>query len=339
MGDFFISKVEQYYKCLWTYREGVDRVIFMQQLPHSFEEDILYDVCLEMFSKSYLFQGMEEAFLRAVSRIIIIALYNPGMIVCRSGGYANKMYYIIQGECQAMSKHDTAKKAAILRAGSIIGETNLFFSSPYTVSVETRTCCQIMCLDKEELTKILKNFKPELEILRSRCNQKINDMYYYYEQHGEDPVCWVEIRDEAHTQFIQKSKQIEGDGVKHRVTQIVDAHNPLWPSCTMRWGYGFNDLITEDVILDADEYVIFDYPCEDKTVRKNHVTPYMTCVVPEILASEITFIQIWNITILICSLMYSFYAPYCLAFNTASLVKAHIFSSDSPAKICDSEYS
>lgn len=134
-----------------------------------------------MFHKSYLFQGMDEAFLRAVSKIVTISLYNPGMIVCRYGGYANKMYYIIQGECQAMSKHDLARRAAVLRAGSIIGETNLFISCPYTISVETRTCCQLMCLDKEELMRLFNKFETELAILRLRCQVGKN----YFNFHGE----------------------------------------------------------------------------------------------------------------------------------------------------------
>ncbi|CAL8137954.1 unnamed protein product [Orchesella dallaii] len=317
MGEFFIAKVEQYYRCLWTYREGVDRVLFMHLLPHSFQEDVLYDICLEMFHKSHLFRGLDEAFLRSVSKIVTIALYSPGMIVCRYGAYANKMYYIIQGECQAMSKHDTAKRAAILRAGSIIGETNLFFSSPYTISVETRSCCQLMCLDKEELMLLFTKFQNELSILRSRCQTKINDMYFFYEKKGDDPVCWVEVRPEAHNQFISKTAGTHsGNGEIDR--------NPQWPDCTMRWGYGFNDLITEDVILDAEEFVIFDTPCEDKVARKNHVKPYMTCVVPEILGSDVTVITVWNIIILISALCYCFYGPYCRAFNTSSLIELYV---------------
>lgn len=203
MGEFFIAKVEQYYKCLWTYREGVDRVLFLHLLPISFQEDVRYDICLEMFSKSYLFQGLDEAFLRSVSKIISIELYSPGMIVCRQGGYANKMFYIIQGECQAMSKHDTSKRAAILRAGSIIGETNLFFSSPYAVGVETRTCCQLMNIDKETLMGLLSKYKVELETLRTRCQSKIAAIYYFYEMKGDDPVCWVQVRDEAQTEYLR----------------------------------------------------------------------------------------------------------------------------------------
>lgn len=58
----------------------------------------MYDICQEMFDKSFLFNGMDEALLRAIAKIVKVALYNPEMILCRKGDYANKMYYILQGE-------------------------------------------------------------------------------------------------------------------------------------------------------------------------------------------------------------------------------------------------
>jgi len=144
----------------------------MDQLPLSFQEDMYFDICREMFHKSFLFHDLDEACLRAVSKIVSVALYNPDMILCRYGGYANQMYYILQGECRAMSKFESSKTAAILRAGSIIGETNLFFSSPYTISVETRTCCQFIILQKEDLMMVLNKFPNELNVLRSRSQVK-----------------------------------------------------------------------------------------------------------------------------------------------------------------------
>jgi len=153
-----------------------------------------YDVCLEMFHKSALFQNLNEAFLRAVSRVSKISLYNPDMILCRFGSYANRMYYLIQGECQAMHKHDLSKRAAVLRAGSLIGEINLFFSCPYTVSVETITCCQFISIDKEELMQVFSKFSNELELMRARSEIKLREMYDYYQAFGIDPICWVEKR-------------------------------------------------------------------------------------------------------------------------------------------------
>ncbi|ODN03013.1 Cyclic nucleotide-gated olfactory channel [Orchesella cincta] len=58
--------------------------------------------------------------------------------------------------------------------------------------------------------------------------------------------------------------------------------------------------------------------------RKNHVKPYMTCVVPEILGSDVTVITVWNIIILISALCYCFYGPYCRAFNTSSLIELYV---------------
>lgn len=95
-------------------------------------------------------------------------IFLPYQIPSRYGGYANQMFYILQGECQAMSKHDSSKTAAILRAGTIIGETNLFFSCPYTIAVETKTCCQFISVEKEQLMLCFNSFPSELAILRSR---------------------------------------------------------------------------------------------------------------------------------------------------------------------------
>jgi CRP/FNR family cyclic AMP-dependent transcriptional regulator len=140
----------------------------MKSVPLSFHEDLLFDISQELFDKSFLFNGTEEALLRAVSKIVQVALYNPQMIICRKGGYANKLYYILQGECRVMSKYRSGKPAAILRAGSIIGETNLFFSYPYTATIETRTCCQFLTLEKEEFIKILTDFRDQLLLLRAK---------------------------------------------------------------------------------------------------------------------------------------------------------------------------
>ncbi|XP_035707310.1 potassium channel KAT3-like [Folsomia candida] len=235
MSDFFQEKVQLYYKCLWTYREGVDRVTFIEHIPKAVQDDMYYDICLEMFHKSYLFRDLDEAFLRAVSKIVKISMYNPDMILCRYGGYANQMYYILQGECQAMSKHDSSRRAAILRAGTIIGETNLFFSCPYTIAVETNTCCQFISIEKEELMACLNNFPSELSILRSRTQKKINQMYLKFKLFGEDPVCWV--------QRVTDKKYNKND---------MNTAASLSTDMTARWGDEMNLVVTEDVLADAD---------------------------------------------------------------------------------------
>lgn len=140
----------------------------MRKFPQTFHEELLLDICLEMFDKSHLFHNLDPAFLRAIAKTATVALYNSNMVLCRTGRYSGRMYYILQGECQVMSKLNPANASAIIRAGSIIGEANLYFSFPYTTTVETRTCCQFIMLTKRNLIDVLNQFPAEMEILRSR---------------------------------------------------------------------------------------------------------------------------------------------------------------------------
>jgi len=166
--ELFQNKVLEYYSLLWNYREGVYDVTFMEELPKSMIEDMFYDICQEMFHKAPLFQGLDETFLRAVSGIVQVVLYNPDMILCAAGNYAMNMYFILQGEVRVKSKFDAEKTAAIMRAGCIIGEINLFFSYPYTTTMETRTCCQLLMIRKFELFDLFQSYTDVLEVLRDR---------------------------------------------------------------------------------------------------------------------------------------------------------------------------
>lgn len=146
-------------------------------------EDMYYDICQEMFYKAPLFRGLDETFLRAVSGIVQVVLYNPDMILCSQGTYAMSMFYLLQGEVRVKSKFNPDLTGGILRAGCIIGEVNLFFSYPYTTTMETRTCCQLLMLRKFELFKLFENNTETLEILRGRvavCPLNISSMLYFY---------------------------------------------------------------------------------------------------------------------------------------------------------------
>lgn len=140
----------------------------MHYMPRSMLDDILYDICTEMFNKAILFRGLEEPFLRAVARVVEVVLYNPDMIICRQGDYAMTMYYIIQGECLVKARHNSNVTTAILRAGTIFGESSLFFSFPYASNVETRTCCQLLRVNKERLMDAFNEYVHVLNFMRAR---------------------------------------------------------------------------------------------------------------------------------------------------------------------------
>ena len=189
-----VFKVREYYACLWNFRQGVHRVDSIRQLPGAMYEDILYDICSEMFNKSLLFRDLEEPFLRAVSKTVEILIYNPDMIVCSQGQPASAMYFIIQGEI--VVKHPTTARVAnaILRPGCIFGETRLFFSMNNPANIETRTCCQLLVIRKDRLLNIgLKN-QICLTVMRARMSHRMRKLYEEYELMGVPPITWVRRR-------------------------------------------------------------------------------------------------------------------------------------------------
>jgi len=79
-----------------------------------------------------------------------------------------RRYYLLQGEVIVKSKLDSRCNGAILRAGCIIGEVNLFFSYPYTTTIETLNCCQLLQIQKFELFNIFENHPHMVSIIRGR---------------------------------------------------------------------------------------------------------------------------------------------------------------------------
>jgi hypothetical protein len=70
--------------------------------------------------------------------------------------------------------------------------------------------------------------------------------------------------------------------------------------------------------------VIFETPCTDKKFEKNHATPYLTSVVPEILNTKISWIRYWNFIIMAFAAFYSFIGPFCFAFGVSSQLEQYI---------------
>ncbi len=51
---------------------------------------------------------------------------------------------------------------------------------------------------------------------------------------------------------------------------------------------------------------------------QNHLTPYMTCTVPEIMDCKFWWISYWNALIMIVALAHTIMGPYCVSFGENS---------------------
>ncbi|CAG7728315.1 unnamed protein product, partial [Allacma fusca] len=301
----FSSTVTEYYECLWNFREGVYHVQLINYIPQSLHRDIVYDICTEMFDKAILFRGLEEPFLRAVSRAVELVLYNPDMIICQQGDYAMTMYYIIQGECLVKSKHNSNITTAILRAGCIFGESDLFLSYPHASNVETLTTCQLLRLSKEHLMDVFNDHIYILGFMRSRVQERMRDLRIYYEQKGEHPISWVQMQ----RQFDPSSWAMYTD------YDIV-----------LRWAHGYNSLVDEDIVNDTEATVIVDMPCRPGSQQKDKMIAYKTCVIPPTLNCSIAWVYWWHVFVMLLASFFCFIGPYNIAFKKTTEFQYYTFA-------------
>ena len=68
--------------------------------------------------------------------------------------------------------------SAILRPGVVIGETNLIFAYPNMLQIETRTICQMLVLEREDILDLLEQHPYSYYQIRERI-QVIRKTYYW----------------------------------------------------------------------------------------------------------------------------------------------------------------
>ena len=210
-------------------------------------EDIIFDVCSEMFHKTLMFRGLDEPFLRAVSHTVEVVIYNPEMILCLQGERPNSMYYIIQGECVAKTRHSSNQTSAILRPGCVFGETSLFASYPHTVNIETRTCCQMLVIHKDRLNAVCKQYPDSWAVMRARIRVRLSKLREHFDVRGTYPIIWTSRRHDAQ------------HGHHHSTTAQLFPEYPL----TLRWADGFSWKVPPDAIEGAQLPVIVEMGCLD----------------------------------------------------------------------------
>lgn len=130
-----------------------------------------------MFHKSILFCEVNTHVLASLARRVRIQLYNPGMILCTDGERCENMYYLIGGEVNVRSKTNIQHVAAVLRAGTIIGEFNMLFTIPYEMQIETKTVCQMLVLERDVLYDFLNVFPQLRNELKLKFDVRLSNWY------------------------------------------------------------------------------------------------------------------------------------------------------------------
>nr|XP_022913398.1 uncharacterized protein LOC111424186 [Onthophagus taurus] len=173
--EYIRNSAEKGFKIYWEQCRGYSRSknIFIILSPVMFSE-ILMDISWPAFKHSKLFRSMNLPFLREVSLYMEQIYLLPGEIIYRKGELKQKMIYVVSGTISILSEEDGETPIISFTSGTVIGETSLFLSSKSTNFVQCQTFCQLHILEQQKLSRISSKFPYEYKSMKSSIYDRFN---------------------------------------------------------------------------------------------------------------------------------------------------------------------
>jgi len=166
-------KVRGYYEYLWTRHQGAVNKDMFADLPMTFQAEISLAQNKHVLERAPLFQMMNLECLRMVTIAIQPVSYLPKQIIFWKNDIKHTLFYIKKGSVEILD--DNNKPTKLLREGSFFGEVSLLLNMPKCATVRALSYCELLTLERSNLTKILKHF-PKVNdrlmvIMQRRCEE------------------------------------------------------------------------------------------------------------------------------------------------------------------------
>jgi ATP-binding cassette subfamily B protein len=96
----------------------------------------------------------------------------PGDYIVRVGEYADKMYFIKEGEVEILAT-DNKTRIGILRSGAYFGEIGLLLTQKRTVTVRALTLCIFETINKKYFDIVMDVFPHQKDFLLQVAQQRM----------------------------------------------------------------------------------------------------------------------------------------------------------------------
>jgi glucose-6-phosphate 1-dehydrogenase len=117
-----------------------------------------------------LFKGAEPLLLNAVIMALRPAAAAAGETIISIDDTAKEMYLIARGEAQVVDR--AGKLMETLRDGDFFGEVGLLLCTARTATVKAKTQCDLFVLEKDEFSRILREYPQFAETLRGFATER-----------------------------------------------------------------------------------------------------------------------------------------------------------------------
>jgi len=173
VSDDVQKKVVDYYEHLWVHHQGIVKSGMFDELPMTFQTEISLLLNKHVLEKAPLFHNVGVEFMRMISLVIKPAEYLPQQNIFSKNDMRSTLFYIKKGSVEVLANDKDEKPVKTLKEGSFFGEVSLLLNIPRCASVQAATYCELLMLERSDLTKILKHF-PEVskqlyDVIERRC--------------------------------------------------------------------------------------------------------------------------------------------------------------------------
>eukprot|EP00924_Labyrinthula_sp_SR-Ha-C_P016322 snap_masked-scaffold_73-processed-gene-0.32-mRNA-1 protein AED:1.00 eAED:1.00 QI:0/-1/0/0/-1/1/1/0/599 len=159
------TRVKNSYAFWWAVHGSDDGANeWLTKIPKELRTEVLLEVNRDLLSKVPMFRNANESFLIQIIDKLKVELYLPGGYVVIFGDVGEEMFFVVQGQLQALDREETTVYN-LLGPGSFFGEIAVLEkNAKRTATVRAFTYAQVSVLHRNDLFKIQEMY-PELSEL------------------------------------------------------------------------------------------------------------------------------------------------------------------------------
>lgn len=117
---------------------------------------------IEFLSSLPIFSQLKNQIIQEIAASITEVKFNKGDIIFKKGSFINNFYIIKSGEIMELvtSQENITSSVTTRYKGDYLGEIGIILDSPYITTAVARTKTSLLCISKENFSKILWSNKP-----------------------------------------------------------------------------------------------------------------------------------------------------------------------------------
>lgn len=170
--EYTQKRVAGYYEHLWNRHQGVLKKRIFHELPLTFQAEISLVLNKHVIEKAPLFKDVSKECMRMVSLAIKPVMYIPKQIILNKNDIRHTMFYISKGAVNLYTG-ESSIPVKTLKEGCFFGEAALLLNIPRAATIRAASYCELLILERSELTKVLSHFAnvaPQLyDVINKRC--------------------------------------------------------------------------------------------------------------------------------------------------------------------------